>query len=132
MEIEIEEAAAGQVAKSGQLTLKTTEMETVYDLGQKMIEVGGSWGSWNTWGLRESRGEAARQKEGRLCPPHPAGAAKAEGDGGGRHHDRQVVGEDPAAGAVVRTGPRLRCHGAADAVRAVPRCGGLSSALGGG
>lgn len=39
MEIEIEEPAAGQVAKSGQLTLKTTEMETVYDLGQKMIEV---------------------------------------------------------------------------------------------
>jgi len=38
VEIEIEEAAAGQVAKSGQLTLKTTEMETVYDLGQKMIE----------------------------------------------------------------------------------------------
>jgi len=38
VEIEIEEPAAGQVAKSGQLTLKTTEMESIYDLGQKMIE----------------------------------------------------------------------------------------------
>ncbi len=27
-----------QGAKVGKLTLKTTEMETVYDLGQKMIE----------------------------------------------------------------------------------------------
>lgn len=26
------------MAKSGKLTLKTTEMETIYDLGQKMIE----------------------------------------------------------------------------------------------
>ena len=38
VEIEIEEPMAGQAAKSGQLTLKTTEMETVYDLGAKMIE----------------------------------------------------------------------------------------------
>jgi DNA helicase TIP49 (TBP-interacting protein) len=27
-----------QGAKTGKLTLKTTDMETVYDLGQKMIE----------------------------------------------------------------------------------------------
>ncbi len=27
-----------QGAKVGKMTLKTTEMETVYDLGQKMIE----------------------------------------------------------------------------------------------
>ena len=27
-----------QGAKVGKLTLKTTEMETIYDLGQKMIE----------------------------------------------------------------------------------------------
>jgi len=38
VEIEIDRPEAGGVAKSGKLTLKTTEMETVYDLGQKMIE----------------------------------------------------------------------------------------------
>ena len=31
-------AAAPQAAKTGKLTLKTTDMETIYDLGQKMIE----------------------------------------------------------------------------------------------
>ncbi|KAK7333293.1 hypothetical protein VNO80_30059 [Phaseolus coccineus] len=31
-------AAAGAASKTGKLTLKTTEMETVYDLGAKMIE----------------------------------------------------------------------------------------------
>ncbi|XP_074308875.1 uncharacterized protein LOC141643573 [Silene latifolia] len=31
-------AAAGVAAKTGKLTLKTTDMETVYDLGNKMIE----------------------------------------------------------------------------------------------
>ncbi|CAG9463519.1 unnamed protein product [Pedinophyceae sp. YPF-701] len=38
VEVEVDQAPAGQAAKSGKLTLKTTEMETVYDLGQKMIE----------------------------------------------------------------------------------------------
>eukprot|EP00887_Chlorella_sp_A99_P002364 scaffold10.g2364.t1 len=38
VEIEIDRPAAGQVAKTGKLTMKTTEMETVYDLGVKMIE----------------------------------------------------------------------------------------------
>jgi len=38
VEIEVDRPAAGQGAKSGRLTLKTTEMETVYDLGAKMIE----------------------------------------------------------------------------------------------
>lgn len=38
VEIEIDRPEAGSVAKSGKLTLKTTEMETIYDLGQKMIE----------------------------------------------------------------------------------------------
>mmetsp|Transcript_23235 Transcript_23235/g.64502 ORF Transcript_23235/g.64502 Transcript_23235/m.64502 type:complete len:465 (-) Transcript_23235:241-1635(-) len=38
VEIEIDTPATGSVAKSGKLTLKTTEMETIYDLGQKMIE----------------------------------------------------------------------------------------------
>jgi RuvB-like protein 2 len=40
VEIEIDRPAAGASAagKTGKLTLKTTEMETVYDLGQKMIE----------------------------------------------------------------------------------------------
>jgi len=38
VEIEIDRPDAAGVAKSGKLTLKTTEMETVYDLGQKMIE----------------------------------------------------------------------------------------------
>ena len=37
VEIEIEKSA-NSAAKSGKMTLKTTEMETVYDLGQKMIE----------------------------------------------------------------------------------------------
>ena len=39
VEIEIDRpATSGAAAKTGKLTLKTTEMETVYDLGQKMIE----------------------------------------------------------------------------------------------
>ena len=39
VEIEIDRpATAGAAAKSGKLTLKTTEMETIYDLGTKMIE----------------------------------------------------------------------------------------------
>merc|ERR1719324_217900 len=39
-EIEIDRPAAGSAGggKTGKLTLKTTEMETVYDLGQKMID----------------------------------------------------------------------------------------------
>lgn len=38
VEIQVERPANGTGAKVGKLTLKTTEMETVYDLGQKMIE----------------------------------------------------------------------------------------------
>lgn len=38
VEIQIDRPATGTGAKVGKLTLKTTEMETVYDLGQKMIE----------------------------------------------------------------------------------------------
>ncbi|KAI9209766.1 RuvB-like 2 [Polychytrium aggregatum] len=38
VEIQVDRSATGAGAKSGKLTLKTTEMETVYDLGQKMIE----------------------------------------------------------------------------------------------
>ena len=41
VEIEIDRPAVGSSAgsaKTGKLTLKTTEMETVYDLGQKMID----------------------------------------------------------------------------------------------
>lgn len=39
VEIEIDRpTAAGAAAKTGKLTLKTTEMETIYDLGTKMIE----------------------------------------------------------------------------------------------
>ncbi|KAJ1558110.1 RuvB-like 2, partial [Nowakowskiella sp. JEL0078] len=37
-EIQIERAVTGVGAKSGKITLKTTDMETVYDLGAKMIE----------------------------------------------------------------------------------------------
>ncbi|CAF0986957.1 unnamed protein product [Didymodactylos carnosus] len=37
-EIQIDRPATGMGAKIGKLTLTTTEMETVYDLGQKMIE----------------------------------------------------------------------------------------------
>ena len=37
VDIEIEKASTSG-AKTGKITLKTTEMETVYDLGQKMIE----------------------------------------------------------------------------------------------
>jgi RuvB-like protein 2 len=37
VEIEIEKSA-NSAAKTGKITLKSTEMETVYDLGQKMIE----------------------------------------------------------------------------------------------
>lgn len=38
VEIEIERPATGSGQKVGKLTIKTTDMETVYDLGQKMIE----------------------------------------------------------------------------------------------
>ena len=38
VDMEIDRPAAGHVAKLGKLTMKTTEMETVYDLGTKMIE----------------------------------------------------------------------------------------------
>ena len=38
VEIEVDEAEDGSADRSGRLTLRTTEMETVYDLGQKMIE----------------------------------------------------------------------------------------------
>ncbi|XP_027047277.1 ruvB-like 2 [Pocillopora damicornis] len=38
VEIQIDRPASGTGAKVGKLTLKTTEMETVYDLGTKMIE----------------------------------------------------------------------------------------------
>lgn len=38
VEIQVDRPADGTGAKVGKLTLKTTEMETVYDLGQKMID----------------------------------------------------------------------------------------------
>ena len=38
VEIEIDLDSSGTAAKTGKLNLKTTDMETVYDLGQKMIE----------------------------------------------------------------------------------------------
>lgn len=38
VEVSVERPATGTGAKIGKLTLKTTDMETVYDLGQKMIE----------------------------------------------------------------------------------------------
>lgn len=38
VEIQVDRPATGQGIKVGKLTLKTTEMETVYDLGSKMIE----------------------------------------------------------------------------------------------
>merc|ERR1719313_3257604 len=38
VDIEIETPASGGVATFGKLTLKTTEMETIYDLGAKMID----------------------------------------------------------------------------------------------
>lgn len=38
VEIEIDRPVSGAAAKTGKLTLKTTDMETIYDLGTKMIE----------------------------------------------------------------------------------------------
>lgn len=38
VEIQVERPATGVGAKVGKLTLKTTEMETIYDLGSKMID----------------------------------------------------------------------------------------------
>jgi len=38
VEIQVDRPASGTGAKVGKLTLKTTEMETIYDLGKKMIE----------------------------------------------------------------------------------------------
>ncbi|GBF90961.1 hypothetical protein Rsub_03816 [Raphidocelis subcapitata] len=38
VELEVDRPESSGVSKTGKLTLKTTEMETIYDLGQKMIE----------------------------------------------------------------------------------------------
>ncbi|XP_071440779.1 ruvB-like 2 [Hetaerina americana] len=38
VEVQVDRPATGVGAKVGKLTLKTTEMETIYDLGNKMIE----------------------------------------------------------------------------------------------
>jgi RuvB-like protein 2 len=38
VEIEIDRSTTGVAAKTGKITLKTTDMETVYDLGSKLIE----------------------------------------------------------------------------------------------
>eukprot|EP00118_Oscarella_pearsei_P025697 m.308604 g.308604 ORF g.308604 m.308604 type:complete len:475 (+) comp44366_c0_seq1:17-1441(+) len=38
IEVQIDRPASGSGAKVGKISLKTTDMETVYDLGQKMIE----------------------------------------------------------------------------------------------
>jgi len=38
VELEIDRPTSGNIAKQGKMTLKTTEMETVYDLGSKMID----------------------------------------------------------------------------------------------
>lgn len=38
VEIQMDRNVTGAAAKTGKLTLKTTEMETIYDLGSKMIE----------------------------------------------------------------------------------------------
>jgi RuvB-like protein 2 len=38
VEIQIDRSVSGGAAKTGKLTIKTTEMETIYDLGQKMID----------------------------------------------------------------------------------------------
>lgn len=38
VEVQIDRPATGTGAKVGKLTLKTTEMETIYDLGNKLIE----------------------------------------------------------------------------------------------
>lgn len=38
MEFQIERPVSGTGSKIGKLTMRTTDMETVYDLGNKMIE----------------------------------------------------------------------------------------------
>lgn len=38
MEVSVERAAGGGGARVGRLTLKTTDMETNYDMGAKMID----------------------------------------------------------------------------------------------
>ena len=38
VEIQVDRTITGQGAKTGKLTLKTTDMETIYDLGTKMID----------------------------------------------------------------------------------------------
>jgi RuvB-like protein 2 len=37
--VEIDRPANGRGQKIGKLTMKTTDMETIYDLGNKMIDV---------------------------------------------------------------------------------------------
>ena len=36
--MKIERSASGSGPKVGKMTMKTTDMETIYDLGQKMID----------------------------------------------------------------------------------------------
>jgi len=38
VEVQIDRSASGQGGKTGKITMKTTDMETLYDLGAKMIE----------------------------------------------------------------------------------------------
>lgn len=38
VEVQVERPATGVGTKVGKLTLKSTDMETIYDLGNKMIE----------------------------------------------------------------------------------------------
>ena len=46
VEIQIDRpATAGAAAKTGKLTLKTTEMETVYDLGRRSASLGRATGT---------------------------------------------------------------------------------------
>ena len=84
VEVQIDRPATGTGAKVGKLTLKTTEMETVYDLGSKMIGIELTLQSFSS----------------SHCLMFRVGG-EGEGSGRGRHHHRQGHGEDHQAGLVV-------------------------------
>lgn len=75
VEIQVDRPATGSGAKVGRLTLKTTDMETVYDLGQKMIEAL----TKEKVRVRRGRGRVACRTAAAHVLPLCTGAADAPG-----------------------------------------------------
>jgi hypothetical protein len=76
VEIEIDAPQSGQAAKKGRMILKTTEMETVYDLGAKMI---GEYVCFSLW-LSARLVGSFNARIRRLISPSCRGPKAGEGD----------------------------------------------------